>query len=73
MGLHDLLNTKVGSIIISILLGLGLAALFRKACADNKCIMIKGPEQQETRDYFYKINDTCFKYEPMHSECKEGK
>ena len=38
MNIKRLLNTHLGRIIISILLGLGLASLFRKVCTDKNCI-----------------------------------
>lgn len=71
MNIQKLLNTKTGSIIISILLGLGLAAIFRRACKGNNCIVVKGPNVQETTKYVYKLNNNCYKYEPVHSECDE--
>jgi hypothetical protein len=67
--LMKLFQSNTGSIVISIILGLGLAALFRKACNDNKCIVIKGPNLEETQKYFYKINDDCWQYKPVFAEC----
>lgn len=64
------LNSDFGSIAISILLGLGLAALFRTACKDGKCIVIDGPPMQDTEKYFYKIDENCFKYTTVATECK---
>ena len=70
MGIADLLHSEQGAIIISIILGLGLAALFRKACADNSCIVVKGPKTEEIKDTHYKIDNTCYKYNPVVVECK---
>ena len=39
-----ILKSKHGKIIISIIWGLGLAALFRKVCEGRNCIVIKGPK-----------------------------
>jgi hypothetical protein len=69
MAIKDVLKSKSGSVIISVILGLGLAALFRKACNDNKCIVIKGPNVEEIKQNYYKVNDDCYKYEPVFSEC----
>jgi hypothetical protein len=71
MSLKTVLSSDVGGIIISIVLGLGLAALFRKACDDNKCILIKGPDMEEVKRNVYKINNDCFKYETEFAECKK--
>lgn len=64
------LDTEFGSIVISVLLGIGLAALFRTACKDGKCVVITGPPKMETDHYYYKVDDTCFKYTPVSTECK---
>lgn len=67
-----LFESNAGSIVISIILGIGLAALFRKACNDNNCIVIKGPSKEEIDDYYYKMNGECYKYKAVHSECKRA-
>lgn len=67
--INELADSHAGSVMLSILLGLGLAAMFRKVCKDKQCIVVKGPSTNETRDYYYKIQDDCFKYTPVVSEC----
>ena len=67
--INELLGTRTGSIIISVILGLGLAALFRQACKDKQCIVIKGPNIEEVSKYYYKINEDCYKYTPVATEC----
>lgn len=69
MDVKGLLNSRVGNIFISILLGLGLAAVFRRVCKDNRCIVIKGPNMKEVSKYTYKVNEDCFKYTPVFTEC----
>lgn len=72
MEISKVLESKVGSIAISILLGIGLAALFRTVCKDGKCIVIKSPPQEETDKYYYKIDQDCFKYTPVVTECRDS-
>jgi len=67
--LKQLFESNAGSIIISVILGLGLAALFRKACTDNKCIVIKGPSIEEVQEHYYKMNGECYQYKPVYAEC----
>ena len=43
MNLRRLIYSDIGRIIISILLGLGLATLFRKVCNDRNCLVFKAP------------------------------
>jgi len=72
MGIKDMMHTQVGSILISIILGVGLACIFRKACKDNQCIVIKGPNIQEVQNRIYKIKDKCYSYETEFADCQES-
>jgi hypothetical protein len=37
--IKSLLNSTKGKIIVSILLGFGIATLFRKSCENRKCLV----------------------------------
>jgi hypothetical protein len=63
-----ILESKIGQILISLILGLGLATVFRKVCKDN-CVVIKGPSFEDIKKYYYKIDDNCFKYTPEATNC----
>ena len=63
-----ILESKLGQILISIILGLGLATVFRKVCKDN-CVIVKGPSLDEINKFYYKIDDDCFKYTPQVTHC----
>ena len=69
MNVSKLLDSRPGVIMISILLGLGLAALFRSVCTEGKCVIINGPPPDDTNKYYYKIQDNCYKYTPVATEC----
>lgn len=66
----DLLESKAGQIIISIILGLGLATIFRKACKDNSCVVVKGPSLKDVEKYYYKLEEDCYKYTPYATKCE---
>lgn len=68
----DFMKTRGGVIAFSIVLGLGIAALFRSVCSDGKCVVIEGPSLEEVSKYYYKVEDQCYKYVPVASECKKG-
>jgi len=55
-------DTKTGSTIISIIFGLGLAALFRQSCKGDRCIVIKSPNVQEVEKNIYRYNQHCYRY-----------
>jgi hypothetical protein len=67
----DMLQTPFGSILVSVILGLGIAALFRKACKDNRCVVIQGPPADDVGKFYYKIDHDCYKYTPVASQCKD--
>jgi hypothetical protein len=58
----DALQTKTGSIIVSVIFGLGLAALFRQTCKGERCIVIKSPDVADVEKHTYRYNQECYKY-----------
>lgn len=73
MGLKRLINTERGKIFISILLGLGIASLFRKACKKKECIVFKHPDINEVNGKIFKSNNKCYKYILEQDNCNLGK
>jgi hypothetical protein len=63
------LHTDRGKIIMSIILGFGLASLFRTVCKDNNCVTFHAPPLDEFKDKIYKNNDKCVKYVAVASKC----
>lgn len=73
MNLKRLLNTDLGKFFISVLLGLGLATLFRKVCKDKNCIAFNGPVISEIDGKIYKYGEKCYKYEAAATKCDSTK
>ena len=75
MGLKHLLHTQTGGYIISIILGFGLASLFRKACQDRTCMKFEAPSSADIEKYVYHYDDPtkCFKYNPHIAKCDARK
>ena len=71
MLVKKLVNDKFGAIVVSVILGLGLAALFRRACTGDGCMVIKAPKASDVNKYYYKIDADCFKYTPQIVPCPE--
>lgn len=67
--LTDMFKTEAGRIVLSILLGFGLATAFQKVCKGNSCMVIKGPPMKEIKDVYYRIDDECYKYTPYVTKC----
>lgn len=71
--LGKLLESSTGRIVISIILGLGLAMLFRKVCDEYNCIVFKGTSNNEIKDKFFKFNEKCYKYNITPISCTKDK
>lgn len=73
MGLERLLHSKMGINLISILLGLGFATLFRKMCHDKNCITFNGPILQDIDGKTYKHGEKCYQYSYASATCQPTK
>jgi len=71
--IKKLINSKVGKIIVSIILGLGLASLFKIQCKDKECLEYTSPDLDEINKNVYKYDDKCYKFEPNIIKCKNIK
>ena len=69
--IENLYRTVTGRYIISIILGLGISALFRKVCNERDCIIVKGPPTNEIVDNIYEFDSKCFKYRVKNTSCKK--
>ena len=59
-------DQELNSVIISIIWGLGLACLFRKACKNN-CIVINAPS--DINSYIEHIDNKCYRFTKNNIEC----
>ena len=73
MNFKRLLYTDLGRIFISIILGLGVATLFRKVCTDKSCIRFNGPIISDLEDKIYKHGEKCYKYSTRTDKCDTTK
>jgi len=58
-------------IFISIIWGFGLALLFKKACKDDDCVVVKVPPTfaSDGSSIIYDKNNRCYKLIRYPSEC----
>ena len=73
MFVRRLIYSKFGQTVISILLGLGIATLFRKVCNERNCMVFKAPELKDIKGKTFKFNNKCYKYEESAQSCKNTK
>jgi len=70
--IKDVLTDSTGAKVISVILGLGLAVIFRRSCKGNRCVVVNGPGKEAIENYYYKLEDTCYKYRPYVVDCEDG-
>ena len=66
-----ILNSERGKYVLSILLGLGLATLFRKSCNRNKCLVFKAPNLNQVKDKIFGYNNKCYKFHETNITCNQ--
>jgi hypothetical protein len=67
--IKNVIASDASKYIVSIILGLGLASLFRKVCKDRNCIIFKGPALDEIKDKIYNYNDKCYNFVEKSIKC----
>jgi len=73
MKLQRFLHSEFGKYIISVLLGIGLASFFRKACNDRKCVKYVAPRTKDIKGKTFKYNDKCYTFEENAETCNPNK
>jgi len=73
MHLGKFVNTETGRIFMSIILGVGLATIFRASCKGKNCIIYNAPPLKEIKDKIFKIDDKCYKFETKSAKCNPQK
>ena len=73
MNFKRLFTTPHGQIILSIVLGIGLASLFRKVCTEKNCITFNGPVISDFQNKVFKHGEKCYKYDTHIDKCDKLK
>jgi hypothetical protein len=55
------------------LLGLGLATMFRAVCVGKRCIITAAPPMEEVDGQIYKFDKKCYKMESHAVKCNKNK
>lgn len=69
MNLLKLIQSKLGRFIVSVILGLGLATLFRKSCKSKECTIFLAPNISSIKDDVYSFDSKCVKYKEKAVKC----
>ena len=73
MYLDKFVHSYTGKIIMSIILGIGLATFFRTVCKGKYCKIVRSPPPEELDDQTYKFDGKCYKFEKEAINCEKNK
>ena len=73
MYLDKFVHSQTGKIIMSLILGIGLATFFRAVCKGKNCRIISAPPMEEIEDQIYKFNNKCYTFEKNAVDCQINK
>lgn len=73
MHLRRLIYSRPGKMIISILLGLGLATLFRRVCKERDCLLFHAPPLNKIKGQIFKFEDKCYSFSENAQTCDASK
>ena len=71
--IQEMIHSETGKVMFAIILGIGLASLFRKACNARNCLFFKAPALASIKDNTYKYNDKCYKFHEEAVACNKNK
>ena len=73
MHLDKFVHSATGKILMSLLLGFGLATFFRTVCKGKRCRIMEAPPMKEINDQTYRFDDKCYKIEKNAVKCDINK
>ena len=73
MRFSDAIKTEFGSFVISVILGLGLAALFQEVCKGDNCIIFEPPNPDYINNNIFQFKEGCYKFKTVVEECDNKK
>ena len=68
-----LLYSPLGQTFISILLGFGIATLFRKACNKRNCLVFQAAPLSKIKGQVFKYDNKCYKFTSKAESCNKNK
>jgi len=73
MNLTKFVHSETGKCLMSVILGLGLATLFRATCKGTNCVVYHAPPMDEIDNKIYKYDNKCYKYTQSPVKCDPSK
>lgn len=61
------------AMVISVVLGFGLAAIFRPLCKGPECVILRGPPVNDIRGAVYQFGSKCIEFDAKPIACPSDK
>jgi hypothetical protein len=71
--MDEFFKSYTGRVLVSIIWGLGLAALFRKVCDGTDCMIVEGPDPSDISRKVFRYDGRCIKFQPYYVDCTKSK
>ena len=72
MHLSKLIVILLGMNLLSMILGFGIASLFKIVCKDKECLVYMAPPTLDEND-IYKVNNKCYHFNNVSISCDKNK
>lgn len=73
MKIKQLIHSNYGKILLSIILGIGLATIFNTSCNSRSCYRYVAPDSNKVQQRVWQYNEQCYKYKPKIKTCDKTK
>jgi hypothetical protein len=73
MHIKRLIHGRFSKYVISVLLGVGLATLFRKACNSRNCLVFKAAPIEKVKGQVFNYNNKCYTFKESTQSCDSNK
>jgi hypothetical protein len=71
MDIKKFVTSKSGVTLLSIILGLGLASIFKMSCDNRSCMVYEAPDFSDKK--IMKYNDKCYEPKEKMGKCDPNK
>jgi len=55
--------------LIMVLFGIGLAAMFHSTCKDERCVVVRAPDPDVVEKQVFRYNDGCYRFQAKMVSC----
>ena len=70
--LMSIIKVRGMTTFISLILGFGIAALFRPVCKGPDCVVVRGPPVKDIRNAVYQFGSKCVEFKTVAQECPKS-